>query len=252
MAVAASPAAVRIQICGPLAVECAGQRVESRLPGRQGRLLFTYLVVNRDRAVGRDEVAEALWREPDPSAIDSRLNPLLSKVRRVFGNSAVEGRSTIRLHLPTAWVDLEAAIEAIHRAESAVAQHEWVGAWGPVLTALLVAERSFLAGEDAPWIDEIRHQLTELHLRGLECYAAAGLGIGGTELAAAIRAGRELTRLEPDRESAYRLVMQALAVEGYRAEALRVYEQLRTRLRDDLGVAPSPQTQELHLQLLRT
>ena len=102
------------------------------------------------------------------------------------------------------------------------------------------------------WIDETRRRLGALHIRATEAYAHAGLGIGGTELAAAIRAGRELTRLEPDRESAYRLVMQALAVEGYRAEALRVYEQLRTRLRDDLGVAPSPQTQELHLQLLRT
>jgi len=251
VAVAASPAAVRIQICGPLAVECAGQRVESRLPGRQGRLLFTYLVVNRDRAVGRDEVAEALWREPDPSAIDSRLNPLLSKVRRVFGNSAVEGRSTIRLHLPTAWVDLEAAIEAIHRAESAVAQHEWVGAWGPVLTALLVAERSFLAGEDAPWIDEIRHQLTELHLRGLECYAAAGLGIGGTELPAAVRAGRQLIRLAPLRESGHRYLMEALAAQDNVAEALRVYGQLCDYLAEQLGVSPSAATRELYERLLR-
>jgi DNA-binding SARP family transcriptional activator len=46
--------------------------------------------------------------------------------------------------------------------------------------------------------------------------------------------------------------MQALAAEGNSAEALGVYERLRTRLREDLGVAPSPQTQELHLQLLRT
>jgi len=125
-------------------------------------------------------------------------------------------------------------------------------AWGPSQVAMFVASRPFLPGEDAVWIDETRRRLGALHIRATEAYAHAGLGIGGTELAAAIRAGRELTRLEPDRESAYRLVMQALAVEGYRAEALRVYEQLRTRLRDDLGVAPSPQTQELHLQLLRT
>src|ERR1700726_3437599 len=56
----------RIQICGSLAIEQDGERYESRLPGRQGRLLFTYLVVNRHRQVSRDELAEALWREPDP------------------------------------------------------------------------------------------------------------------------------------------------------------------------------------------
>ena len=189
---------MRIQVCGTLAVECDGQRLEDRLPGRQGRLLFTYLVVSRHRQVSRDELAEALWREPDPAAIDARLNPLLSKMRRVFGPDAVDGRSAIRLCLPAAWVDLEAAAEAIHRAESSIAQQDWTRAWGPALTAMFVAERGFLAGEDAPWIDEVRHQLTEIRLRALECYAAAALGLGGTELTAAVRAGRQLTRLAPE------------------------------------------------------
>ena len=95
----ASSHPVRIQICGALAVERDGQRLDARLPGRQGRLLFTYLVVNRHRHIHRDELAEALWREPDPAAVDARLNPLLSKLRRVFGADAVDGRSTLRLCL---------------------------------------------------------------------------------------------------------------------------------------------------------
>src|ERR1700751_3547313 len=241
---------VRIQVCGTLAVERDGQRLEGGLPGRQGRLLFTYLVVCRHRYVSRDELAEALWREPDPAAVDARLNPLLSKLRRVFGPEAVDGRSTIRLSLPAAWVDLEAAVEAIHRAESSVAQQDWTRAWGPALTALFAAERDFLPGEDAPWIDEIRHQLPVLRLRALECYAAAGLGIGGTELAAAVRAGRELTRLAPLRESGYRYLMQALAAQGNLAEALGVYGRLSECLRDQLGVSPSPATRNLYERLL--
>src|SRR5580693_10592202 len=62
---------LRIQICGSLAVERDGQRLDTGLPGRQGRLLFTYLVVNRHRLVPRDELAAALWREPDPAAVDA-------------------------------------------------------------------------------------------------------------------------------------------------------------------------------------
>jgi pentatricopeptide repeat protein len=111
--------------------------------------------------------------------------------------------------------------------------------------------RPFLAGEEAPWIEETRQHLQELRLRALEAYAQAGLGIGGTELPSAVRAGRELTRREPYRESGYRLLMEGLAREGNDAEALRVYDELRTRLRDDLGVAPSQQMQELHRTLLR-
>lgn len=200
--------------------------------------------------IARDELAEALWRGPDPAAVDARLNPLLSKLRRVFGADAVDGRSTIRLCLSEAWVDLEAAAEAIHRAESSVAQQGWARAWGPALTALFVAERDFLPGEDAPWIDEIRHQLTELRLRALKCYAAAGLGLGGTELAAAVRAARQLTRVAPLRESGYRYLMQALSAQGNLAEAFGVYGQLSECLRDQLGVSPSPATRELYERLL--
>ena len=164
----------------------------------------------------------------------------------------MDGRSIIRLCLPDAWVDLEAAAEAIHRAESSVAQQAWARSWGPALTALFVAERGFLPGEDAPWIDEIRHQLTVLRLRALECYAAAGLGIGGTELAGAVRAGRQLIRLAPLRESGYRYLMQALAAQDNLAEAVNVYGQLSECLRDQLGVSPSPATRDLYEQLLAT
>jgi SARP family transcriptional regulator, regulator of embCAB operon len=246
----ASAQLARIQICGSLAIERDGQRLDRLLPGRQGRLLFTFLVVSRHRQVPRDEMAEALWREPDPAAVDARLNPLVSKLRRVFGAESIESRSTLQLRLPGAWVDLEAADDAIHRAESSVVQQNWLRAWGPALTALIVAERGFLPGEDAPWIDEIRHHVTELRLRALECYAAAGLGIGGTEVAGAVRAGRHLTHLAPLRESGHRCLMRALAAQGNVAEALSVYSQLSGCLRDQLGVAPSPATRELYQGLL--
>jgi DNA-binding SARP family transcriptional activator len=241
---------LRVQICGALTIERDGQRLEGLLPGRQGRLLFTYLVVNRHRQVPRDEVAEAMWREPDQASVDARLNPLLSKLRRVFGADAVDGRFTLRLCLTAVWVDLEAAAEAIHRAESAIAQQEWARAWGPSLTALFVSERGFLPGEDAPWIDETRHELAELRLRALECYAAAALGLGGTELAAAVRAGRQLTRLAPLRESGYRYLMRALAAQDNLAEALGAYAQLSECLREQLGVSPGPATRELYERLL--
>jgi DNA-binding SARP family transcriptional activator len=171
-------------------------------------------------------------------------------MRRVFSPDAVDGRALLRLHLPGAWVDLEAAVDAIHRAESAVSQQAWARAWGPALVALFAAERGFLPGEDAPWIGQIRHQLSEIHVRALECYAAASLGLGGTELAGAVRAGRQLVQLAPLRESGYRALMQALAAQDNLAEALTVYGTLADHLREQLGVSPSPATRELYQRLL--
>ncbi|MFI5042138.1 MAG: BTAD domain-containing putative transcriptional regulator [Acidimicrobiales bacterium] len=247
----ASKQSTRVQICGPVVIECDGQRLEGRLPGRQGRLAFTYLVAHRHRLITRDELAEALWPDAVRSSTDAGLNPLVSKLRKVLGADAIDGRSTLRLRLPGAWVDLEAAAEAIHRAESSVAQGDWIRAWGPSQVALFVAERDVLAGEDAPWIDEIRRQLADVRVRALECYAAAELGVGGAELAGATRAARRLVDLAPLRESGYRYLMEALTAQGNLAEALHVYSQLCDTLRDQLGVSPSPATRSLHDRLLQ-
>jgi SARP family transcriptional regulator, regulator of embCAB operon len=234
-------ARTKVQLCGKLAAELDGDRIEERLPGRQGRLLFAFLVANRNRALRRDEAVEALWAD----GRDGGFAPLLSKLRRVV---PVDG---LRIALPRdAWVDIEAAADAVHRAESAIAQADFHRAWGPSQVAMFVAGRPFLPGEDAGWIDELRRQLGELHLRAIEAYGEAALGIGGTELAAAVRAGRELTRLEPYRESGYRLLMKALLQEGNKAQALEVYEELRALLRGELGVAPSIETQALHMRVL--
>jgi hypothetical protein len=141
----------RIQLCGTVAVEWRGRRVEEELPGRQGRLLFVYLAANRLRQVRRDELFEALWGDGAPAATDGALRALLSKLRRILGGDAVEGTTGLRLVLPAdARVDLEAARDAIHRAESAVALGQWERAWGASQVALFTARRGFLPGEEGP------------------------------------------------------------------------------------------------------
>jgi SARP family transcriptional regulator, regulator of embCAB operon len=59
-----------------------------------------------------------------------------------------------------------------------------------------------------------------------------------------------LTELAPYRETAHRILMEALERRGNLAEALRAYERLRTLLREELGIAPSPALQAVHRRLL--
>jgi DNA-binding SARP family transcriptional activator len=244
--------ATRIQLCGRLVVELAGRRVEDELPGRQGRSLFAYLAATRGRRSTRDELVAALWPEGAPDAAEASLAALLSKLRRVLGHGVIEGKADVRLVLPAdAWVDLEAAGVGVHRAESAVALGDWEAAWAPARTALNAANRGFLPGYDAPWVEERRRWLEDVRLRALECVGTVGLRMGGTELAAAERSGRALVEAAPFRESGYRLLMEALAAQENVAEALRVYDRLRVLLREELGVAPGAATQELHGALLR-
>jgi DNA-binding SARP family transcriptional activator len=241
-----------IQLCGDLKVRMRGERVESRFPGRQGRLLFGWLVVHRRRPSIRDELMGAVWPERRPAAADAALNVLLAKLRSVLGPGSLAGRHEIRLLLPReSWIDLEAASEALHRAESALALGDWTGAWGPSRVALHIGMRRFLAGCAAPWIDDARLQHASLLLRAYECVALGGLRLGGAELPSAERSARALVRHAPLRESGYQLLMEVLQAQGNVAEALLVYEQLRHRLRGELGTHPGAPAQALHVRLLR-
>jgi DNA-binding SARP family transcriptional activator len=245
-------APTRIQLCGRLAVELGGRELTGKLPGGQARVLFTYLVVNRALQARREELIEALWPWRAPAGADASLSALLSRLRAVLGSGVLSGRSELRLQLPhDAWIDLEAAEEAIHRAESAVAQRDWARGWGPSLIALFTARRGFLPGEDLPWAQEHRRRLDEIRCSALECYAAVALGVGGTELAPGERVARELVAAEPFRERAHALLMEILVARGNAAEAIRVYEALRARLRDELGATPAPELRALQERLLR-
>ena len=241
----------RIQLCGRMVARLEGQRLEGELPGRQGRLLFVYLAANRRRGATRGELMEALWPRDAPEKADAALAVLVSKLRKVLGAERIEGRGDVRLVLPPeAWIDLEAASEALHRAESAAARDDWAATWSPARVTQHIASRGFLSGEDAPWIDAIRRDLEELYLRSLELAGRASLELGGTELDTAERAARTLVARAPFRESGHRLLMGVLAARGNAAEALQVYESLRMLLREELGATPSGETQALYRRLL--
>ncbi len=249
----ASRAPTRIQLCGTTIVEAAGERLEGRLPGRQGRILFAFLVLNRDRPASRSELAEAVWPgESSQAASETGLTPLISKLRRMLGADRLDGHATIRLVLDAdARVDVEDAVRSAHRAESQLALGNFSRAWAPSMAALYVAEREFLPGESNPWVDEQRRVMAGVRVRALEAYATACAGTGGTELPAAIRASRDLIRLAPLRESGYQVLMRALRDQGNPAEALAVYAGLRAVLRDELGVSPSAASQAVYDELIR-
>ena len=159
----AQPVATRIQLCGRLVVELEGRRVEDQLPGGKGRLLFAYLVLNQDRRISRDELLAAVYGDEVSPQQHPSLSVLLSKLRGVIGHARLAGRSEIELVLPRdAFVDVAAAREALHRAESHVAAGEWASAWGPAGVAYHVARartstsssrrrHSSSQGRSSPW-----------------------------------------------------------------------------------------------------
>lgn len=244
-------AATRIQLCGRLKVDVAGRHVTPLLRGRRGRVLLAYLILKRGRPVTRAELIEAMWPHETPIDPAAALRTQLSHLRRALGADALAGRDTIELHLPEGtWVDVEAAERAIRVADSALGAQDWRDAWIHAHISLNIAGRPFLSGFDAPWVDQLRDEMTELEMRSREVIARAGIGLGGSELAVAERSARALIRTAPFRETGYLLLMKALVASGNTAEAMRTYDGLRKLLNAELGTAPGAEVQAFHRELL--
>jgi DNA-binding SARP family transcriptional activator/tetratricopeptide (TPR) repeat protein len=242
----------RIQLCGRLSVEIDGVQLAGALRGRQVPLVFAYLVLNRDRYIGRDELSHALWPDRVPRSQDASLRTLLSRLRSAVGSEAVVGRERVMLALPERmWIDVEAAATGVERAVEALDRGDAPAAWALAQVPLNISGRGLLPGSHADWLEPHRRELEDLRLQALEVIGRAGLVVGGTQLASVQRSARALIEAEPYRESGYVLLMQAMAAEGNRAEGVRVFERLRTLLREELGTAPSPDAITAHEMLLR-
>jgi len=247
---------LKVSLTGRVAVEAYGLVIdEDRFPGRQGRLLFAYLVLEHARPVSRDELAEGLWGEAPPAAWDKALTVLASKLRallREFGSDAIALTGAFgcyRLDLPEGtWVDVLAAAEAVQDAEAALAADDLEKAKALAMRAASLARRPFLPGEEGVWVDGKRRELTDVLRRALACLSDAFLRSGGE--AEAAKWAEDLIVLEPYRETGYRRLMEAHAAAGNRAEALRVYERCRRLLSEELGAYPSPETESVHRALL--
>ena len=250
---------IRIYLAGEVLVESGDRLIRERdLPARQGRVAFARLVDHRDHPLPREELAETLWPGTIPRAWAVSLSAIISKLRVTLGRAGLDRDGVIatafgcyQLRLPIdAWIDLEAAESALHYAEGEVASGRAAGAYGNALVALTILRRPFLPGADGPWAEARRETHRAQLVRALECMIPCLEAFD--ENALAVRNAEELVALEPFRESGYRHLMRLHAARGDRAEALRVYEVIRSRLIDELGVGPSAETEALQLALLKS
>jgi DNA-binding SARP family transcriptional activator len=249
---------LRVFLAGTVALEHEGRVVgEAALPGLQGRIVLAMLAAEQERAVPRDELALELWPEQPPRTWEPALRAVMSKLRAVLlsvglDRNALTGQfGAYQLHLPGgSWVDVDAASDSLHRAETFVRAGQVERSCGWALAARAIAGRPLLPGAEGPWVTRRRARLLDVRLRSLEVLARVWVDRGEPGLA--VRDAEEALRLEPFRESMYRALMLAHTRAGNRAEALRVYQRCRHLLAEELGTDPSPETEGLYLEILRS
>lgn len=212
------------------------------------RAVLADLLAHHGRSVSADQLIEDLWEGRPPGRPRNTLQTKISQLRRALGAERIL-RSPAGYRLCVDDDELDAA--RFRRAVAEADRTEDPDARGRLLTEALDLWRgpAFADFADAAFVRAEAARLEELRIEAAE--RLAQVRIGARQWAAALAVLRDLVEEHPLRERLHGLYMLALARSGRQGEALRVFHDLRVRLRDQLGVDPDPAISELHTSILR-
>jgi DNA-binding SARP family transcriptional activator len=245
-------------VLGPFELRAGGTRISDRgWRTNKAKELFALLLLDRQRAVPRDELVAQLWPEIDPASALSNFHFSLHALRKALGSAgASEATSVVRtdtgyrLALPSSiHVDLEVFRRSLRRGREAQEAGRSREAIQYLRAAVAVHRGEFLADLNAPWIERQREETDRQLVAAAK--ELATLELEWKEPKAAIRPLEKLLELEPYDEEAHRLLMRAHHESGDHALAIRHYQALEAMLHRDLGAEPEPATRELHQRIRR-
>lgn len=245
-------------VLGPFELRAGGTRISDRgWRTSKAKELFALLLLDRQRAVARDELVAQLWPETDPASALSNFHFSLHALRKALASAGASEATSIvrtdtgyRLALPTSiHVDLEVFRRSLRRGREAREAGRSREAIQYLRAAVAVHRGQFLADLNAPWIDRQREETDRQLVAAAK--ELATLELEWKEPKAAIRPLEKLLELEPYDEEAHRLLMRAHHESGDHALAIRHYQALEAMLHRDLGAEPEPATRELHQRIRR-
>jgi DNA-binding SARP family transcriptional activator len=237
---------VRFEVLGP--VRGWHGDTELDLGSPQQRAVLAMLLLARGRQVSLDGLVDGLWEGDVPRSAVGTVRTYVSRLRRRVDSIESVGDGYV-LRLGSAVLDLDEFEQRLGEARAARDRHDAARGARLLRDALGLWRGTALAGIPGPYADSRRVPLTELYLAATEEKLAADISLG--EHAAAIAELRALLTEHPFRERLTELLMLALYKSGRQAEALYVFDGVRHRLSDELGVDPGPSLQTMHRRVLQ-
>lgn len=241
-------AGVTIRLIGSFAARREGG-TDAGLGSRKARRLLMFLALHGNQPVPVDRIVDVLWPEHPPCRPADNVATLVSRLRASLGTDVIEGNRD-GYRIGTVHIDLRAAAELLAEAQSRLAAEPVLAATAATRALALLGSGPVLLNEpDADWVAAARSEGDRLLRTARHLSASAALRTGDPGQAIAV--ARAAVAADQWDETAHRLLMSAHVAAGEPAAALTVYDALRTRLADELGVDPARETQELHLAVLR-
>ncbi|MFC0438168.1 BTAD domain-containing putative transcriptional regulator [Kutzneria buriramensis] len=223
-----------------------------RVGSAKHQRLLAVLLLHVNERVDRDRIIDLVWAGDPPRSALNLLQKYVGELRRSFGDEGPELAPLAggyRLRLSTGQLDSARFGELVETARSQFADGELVAAQACLREALALWRGPAYDGFDAEAADTERARLDELRIAALEDLAEITLARGQHDAAAADLA--RLTKTYPFRERLRELQMIALYRQGRRAEALAVFDTVRTVLADELGIDPGARLRRCYELILR-
>jgi len=234
----------RLRMLGGFSVERAdvGQAV-SGWPRRSAKTLIKLLAVQPGHALHREQVIDVLWPKVDAEAAANSLGKALHAARRALEPKRPQRQESAYLRLTDGMLVLNTGHVIVDTdefeqlAEDALRSREIAA-----FEAALAAYRGELLPEDRSesWCSERRSALAELHTRSLLGMAEALERLGSYSEAADQL--RDVLQRDPTREAVHRQLMLLYAWMGAPDQAVRQFHSCEAVLRQELDLAPQPET----------
>jgi class 3 adenylate cyclase/DNA-binding SARP family transcriptional activator len=216
------------------------------LPSKKLAGLLAYLACTAPQPQPRERLSALLWGSHFDAQAKQNLRQALFRLRKVLGHDALASDGeVISLNAAAVLCDV-GRFEALVRDGSREALNAAVDLYrGRLIDDIAVSEEGW-----SEWLTGERERLLDLALGAL-------VRLGEHELAAghaphALKAGQRAIALNNLREDAHRLIVQALAATGRKAEALKHYQDLVALLKHELNTEPDVATRSLAAELRAT
>lgn len=241
---------IRIRLLGEVSIEGASGAVA--WPGRRLRTLLALLATACPATVAVPGLIDEIWGEDLPERPDAAVQVLISRLRREAPDeearvSITPMGETYRLDLPRDAIDLHRFHDDATAALAPEASRETVLERGGRALATWRGE-PFAGTPTGARLDAERARAVHRRLRLLERMGTALLDLDRPGEAVDLVA--EDLAADRSRERLALVAASALHRQGRTNEALAVLARIRRHLRDELGVDPGPEFEDLQLRLL--
>lgn len=242
---------IQVKLFGPTTVITADGTALSDLGGIKPRQVLEILALAVGTPVSKDRLVEQLWGDNPPRTYTGTLESYISLLRRKMGIARGRGSAlatTSNGYLLDA-TQVEVDLDQFRRLTRPAPSTRPGDALAGTQQALGLITGELLASEPyAEWAGDERAQFATEYLTA--CNRAADHALHAGDPHTAITLARAAIETDQISETAWQLLIRALAATGARSEALRAYLDLRATLIEALGTEPSPTSRALYLDLL--